>query len=176
MFNKTKLSVGCGNRPLSDEYLRLDISASVNPDLVWNLDEVPSPLPDNQFEEIECLDVIEHVQNISRTLEEFHRILKPGGVIRLTTPHFSCANSFTDPTHTHHLGYFSFDYYSTEHVLSYYSHARYRIRARHLQFQGGRFRRSIVSRLANAYPRSYEQFWTWIFPAWFLYFELEAVK
>ena len=176
MFIKTKLSVGCGNRQLPQDYLRLDISPSVNPDIVWNLDKFPYPLPDDQFEEIECLDVIEHVAEIGPTLEEFHRILRPGGILRMTTPHFSCSNSFTDPTHRHHLGYFSFDYFSDQHSLSYYSDARFQIRTRHLQFQGGRFRRSVVSRIANAYPSYYERFWTWILPAWFLHFELEAVK
>jgi len=34
----------------------------------------------------------------------------------------------------------------------------------------------LVRRLANRYPAAYERRWTWIFPAWFLYFELEVVK
>ena len=176
MTIKTKLSVGCGKRIFSDEYLRLDISPSVNPDLVWDLDQVPSPLSDSQFEEVECFDVIEHVQDISRTLEELHRVMKQGGILHITTPHFSCANSFTDPTHRHHLGYFSFDYYCDGHALAYYSNARFRIKTRNLQFQGGRFRRSIISRIANAHPARYEQFWAWIFPAWFIHVELEAIK
>ena len=65
---------------------------------------------------------------------------------------------------------------ATANALSYYSKARFRIRTRNLQFQGGRFRRSIVSRIANRKPGAYEQFWAWIFPAWFIYVELEAIK
>jgi hypothetical protein len=34
----------------------------------------------------------------------------------------------------------------------------------------------IVRRLANRYPLQYEQRWTWMFPAWFLYFELRVIK
>ena len=34
----------------------------------------------------------------------------------------------------------------------------------------------VVRRLANRYPAAYEQRWAWIFPAWFLYFELRVVK
>jgi hypothetical protein len=34
----------------------------------------------------------------------------------------------------------------------------------------------LVWRLANRYPGTYERRWAWIFPAWYLYFELEVQK
>ncbi len=170
------LSVGCGKRTRQQNLIRLDISPDVEPDVVWNLDKFPYPFEDSYFTRIECYDVIEHLQDIPKTLEEFHRILKTEGLLQITTPHFSCANSFIDPTHRWHLSYFSFDYFIDSHNLSYYSKARYRIKSRHIQFQGGRFKRSIISRLANKFPKQYEQRWAWILPAWFLYFELEAIK
>lgn len=170
------LSVGCGRKSQQPNLVRLDISPEVDPDIVWDLEKIPYPLNDSSFSEIECFDVIEHLSNIPNNLEEFHRILKPGGLLKITTPHFSCANSYIDPTHKWHLSYFSFDYFSDSHTLSYYSKARYRIKYRHIQFQGGRINRSIFRRLANKFPQSYEQRWAWIFPAWYLYFELEAIK
>lgn len=170
------LSVGCGRKPQKPDLVRLDISPEVDPDVVWDLDKVPYPFSDSNFTEIECFDVIEHLSNIPNILEEFHRILKSNGILKITTPHFSCANSYIDPTHKWHLSYFSFDYFSDGHTLSYYSKARYRIKCRHIQFQGGRFNRSILSRLANKFPKTYEQRWAWIFPAWYLYLELEAIK
>lgn len=170
------LSVGCGRQPSRPNLIRLDKSAKLDPDLVWDLDQFPYPFDECSFSEVECFDVIEHLEDIPKTLEEFYRILKPNGVLKITTPHFSCANSFVDPTHKWHLSYFSFDYFCEGHNLSYYSDARYLIKKRHLQFQGCRFNRSIVSRLANKFPYSYEQRWAWIFPAWYLYLELEANK
>ncbi|HBB32227.1 MAG TPA: hypothetical protein DDZ80_23695 [Cyanobacteria bacterium UBA8803] len=172
----TVLAIGCGNRQTEHGVVRLDISPSVNPDIVWDLDCIPYPFDNSTFSKIECFDVIEHLSNIPQTLEELHRILKPGGLLKITTPHFSCANSYTDPTHKYHLSYFSFDYFCKDHNLAYYSKVRYRIYNRHIQFQGGRFSRSIVSRLANQFPKLYEHRWAWIFPAWFLEFELEAIK
>lgn len=172
----TKLSVGCGRRSPEPDLVRLDISKEVEPDVVWNLDQIPFPFSDSMFSEIECWDVIEHLGDIPKSLEEFHRILSLGGILKITTPHFSCANSYVDPTHKWHLSYFSFDYFSDGHSLSYYSQARYKIKNRHIQFQGGRINRSIISRLANKFPKIYEQRWAWIFPAWYLYLELEAIK
>jgi ubiquinone/menaquinone biosynthesis C-methylase UbiE len=116
---------------------------------VWDLDQFPYPLDDSSFSTIECLDVIEHLKNIPRAMEEFHRILEPGGVLRITTPHFSSANSFVDPTHRWHLSYFSFDYFCDGHALSYYSTAKYRLGSRRIQFDGGRIKRALISRLAN---------------------------
>jgi SAM-dependent methyltransferase len=173
---RTVLSIGCGNRKRESGLICLDISPDVNPDIVWDLRQFPYPFDDCSFSEIECFDVIEHVDDIPKTLEEIYRILKANGILKITTPHFSCANSFVDPTHKWHLSYFSFDYFSEEHNLAYYSKARYRIKHRTIQFQGSKFNRSIVSRLANTFPKTYEQRWTWIFPAWFLYFELEVIK
>ena len=171
-----KLSVGCGRREAEPDLIRLDISELINPDIVWDLNVFNYPFNDSTFSEIECFDVIEHLQDIPRTLEELHRILEPNGLLKITTPHFSCANSFVDPTHKWHLSYFSFDYFCDNHTLGYYSKARYRINKRHIQFQGSRFNRTLVSRLANRFPQSYEQRWAWVFPAWFLYFELQAIK
>jgi SAM-dependent methyltransferase len=170
------LSVGCGRRNVDPDVIRLDISPDVNPDVVWDLDEFPYPFDESYFSAIECMDVIEHLGNIPRVMEEFHRILKSNGILKISTPHFSSANSFIDPTHRWHLSRFSFDYFSERPDLSYYSRSKYREKIGHIQFQGGRMSRSIVSRLANRFPKTYEQRFAWMFPAWFLYFELEAIK
>lgn len=168
--------MGCGRQNPQADLIRLDLVPELKPDVVWDLNQFPYPFNDFSFSKVECLDVIEHLDSVVRTLEEFHRILEPNGLLVITTPHFSCANSFIDPTHKWHLSYFSFDYFSEEHTLSYYSYTRYRIKHRQIQFQGSKLDRFIVSSLANKFPKSYEQRWAWMFPAWFLYFELEAIK
>ena len=43
--------------------------------------------PDEYFDTIAIVEVIEHVANESETLAELNRILKPGGTLLLTTPH-----------------------------------------------------------------------------------------
>lgn len=170
------LSVGCGRRASEPGLVRLDRSPEVQPDIVWDLDEFPYPLEDSSFTAIECMDVIEHLNSIPRVMDEFHRILEPDGMLRIATPHFSSANSFVDPTHRWHLSYFSFDYFCGAQEPSYYAAAKYRVRSRRIEFGGGRLMRSVVSRFANRFPKSYEERFAWMFPAWFLYFELEAIK
>jgi hypothetical protein len=96
-------------------------------------------------------------------------------LVRITVPHFSCANAFTDPTHQHFFGASSFSYVTGEHEFSFYTKARFRSRARNLIFHPTPLNR-IVSRAANKWPGAYERRWVWLFPAWFIYFELEAMK
>jgi hypothetical protein len=38
------------------------------------------------------------------------------------------------------------------------------------------FLNKLVRRLANRWPARYERRWAWLFPAWFIYVELEIVK
>lgn len=169
-----ELNLGCGRRR-REGCLNVDRAAQVAPDLVWDLDQFPYPLPESRFIRIFAGDVVEHLVNIPKFMREAHRLLAPGGLLEITTPHFSCANSYTDPTHRHHLGYFSFDCFTAGHDLDYYADARFEIVERQIVFQRGPLNR-LVSRLANRGPAAYEQRFAWMFPAWFLIFRLRAVR
>jgi ubiquinone/menaquinone biosynthesis C-methylase UbiE len=74
------------------------------------------PYPDNFFDTIFSVDVLEHILDIEATLEEIHRILKPGGVFLIATSEFTrlkmmlilivAFHRFFYPT-TPHIRYFS---------------------------------------------------------------------
>lgn len=53
-------------------------------DLVSDITKIPAP--DASFDAILCSEVLEHVPEPSRALDEFARLLKPGGVMILTAP------------------------------------------------------------------------------------------
>lgn len=169
-----QLNLGCGLMR-RDDCLNVDRAERVRPDLLWDLDRYPYPLPESHFHAVFAHDVVEHVVSIPDFMREVHRLAAPGGTVEITTPHFSCANSYTDPTHLHHLGYFSFDYFTEGHDLSFYAEARFEIVERQLVFQQSLVNR-IVARLANRYAGAYEQRFAWMFPAWFMIFRLRAVK
>ena len=44
------------------------------------------PFADQSFDTVVCLDVIEHVEDDSRLVKEFRRVLRPGGHLVLTVP------------------------------------------------------------------------------------------
>jgi hypothetical protein len=168
------LNLGCGRKP-DPRAVNVDITPVTNPDVVHDLNVRPWPFSDDRFGEIVLLDVIEHLDDLLGVMEELHRVGRDGAVVKITTPHFSSANSFTDPTHRHHLGWYSLDYFTGEHEHSYYTQVRFRTKARSLLFHPGLVNK-LVRRLANRWPAAYERKWAWMFPAWFLYFELVVVK
>ncbi len=70
--------------------------------------------------------MIEHVSDVVRTMEEFHRLVRAGGEIYLATPHYTDFSSFCDPTHKWHLNSFSLRYFGPDHGgYSYYTDARF---------------------------------------------------
>jgi hypothetical protein len=46
------------------------------------------------------------VADVVKTVEEFHRLVRPGGRVFIVTPHYTDFSSFCDPTHGG-FGYYS---------------------------------------------------------------------
>jgi hypothetical protein len=171
---RTTLNLGCGLKHVPDA-LNLDVAPETNPDVVQDLNRVPWSLASDHFSEVLAFDVVEHLEDFIATMEEIHRVSSDGAVVRITVPHFSCANAFTDPTHRRLFGYFSFDYVTGAGEIQHYTLLRFRQQYRRMMFYPSLVNK-LVARLANRYPAAYERRWTWIFPAWYLYFELQVVK
>jgi SAM-dependent methyltransferase len=151
------LDVGCGIRKQPGA-IGIDRNPASRPDVLADLEKFPYPFRDNSFDRITAIHVIEHLSDVIRTMEEFHRLLKPGGTLRIETPHYTDYSSFCDPTHKNHLNSFSFRYFGENHGgFGYYSQARFReisVRVKLLSFWkwlGFEF-------LVNHFPR-YRRFW-----------------
>jgi SAM-dependent methyltransferase len=120
------LDVGCGINKYKGA-IGLDRLSNTAADVVADLNQFPFPFRDGSFREIRAIHVIEHVENVIATLEEFHRLLVPGGHAVIVTPHYTDYSSFCDPTHRWHLNSFSMRYFGEDHGgYGYYSKARFR--------------------------------------------------
>jgi hypothetical protein len=168
-----KLNLGSGRKRFADA-INLDITADTQPDVIHDLNKKPWPFIDRTFSEVLAYDVIEHLDDTLATMEEIHRICRDRAIVKITVPHFSCANAFTDPTHRHYFGRFSFHYFTGETEFPFYTRTTFRSRRAQLIFRPSLCNK-LVWRLARRFPKQYEQRWAWIFPAWYLYFELEVV-
>lgn len=58
-----------------------------------NLNHEPLPYRNGDFDVVTCSEVVEHVENYRALLREAFRVLKPGGVLVVTTPNVLNANS-----------------------------------------------------------------------------------
>jgi SAM-dependent methyltransferase len=104
------LDVGCGPTKYPGS-IGLDMNPSTAADVLCHLDHGGLPFRDNSFDQLRAEHIIEHVADIIATMEEFHRVTKPGGTIFIATPHYTDFSSFRDPTHRWHLNTYSFLYF-----------------------------------------------------------------
>ena len=119
------LDVGCGinKRPGA---IGIDRNPKARADVLVELDQPPYPFRDSSFDQLYAVHVIEHVSDVMKTMEEFHRLVRAGGEVFISTPHYTDFSSFCDPTHRWHLSSFSLRYFGEDHAgYGYYSHVRF---------------------------------------------------
>ena len=93
------LDYGCGKGEMLNRVYRRAAHASgldVDPEVLPSIPGVETrvvregeslPFPNESFDVITCLEVIEHVADAKQTLRELARVLRPGGILILTTPY-----------------------------------------------------------------------------------------
>ena len=92
-----RLNLGCG-LDVRPGWVNLDCADLPGVNVIHNLDERPFPFGDGSFAQVDCQDVLEHLDLVP-TMAEIHRILRPGGCLRIRSPHFTSFISWADPTH-----------------------------------------------------------------------------
>jgi len=85
-----KLNLGCG-LDKREGWVNIDIRKEVKPDLVLDLERECLPYEDNSVDEIMAKDVLEHFswRRIEGILQDWHRVLKPGGKLFIQTPNLN---------------------------------------------------------------------------------------
>jgi len=151
------LDVGCGINKYPGA-IGIDRNPRSRADVLCDLDRFPYPFADGVFDQIRAVHFIEHAADVVRTVEEFHRLLKPGGRLLIVTPHYTDFSSFCDPTHRWHLNSFSFRYFGEDHGgFGYYSCARLREISVHVRLLT-LWRALGLEWLVNRFPR-FRRFW-----------------
>lgn len=172
-MKKEKLILGSAGKKIEGA-VTLDINPEHHPDVVHDLNVIPLPFKDNQFKEIVCHHVLEHLNDLASISSELHRICKSGGVIYIEVPHHTswCANT---PEHKLKFNYFAFDGYIENGITKWMTGHKFKLLKRELTFHRA-FRRLFLHKLFNAFPLSYERFWAYIFPAEHLKLWIQPLK
>lgn len=176
-----KLNIGCG-KLIRKGYTNLDWIKTDGVDVVHNLEKFPYPFKDEQFSEIIAKDVVEHLKPTTDVMKELHRILKKGGVLKITVPHFSSYSVWLDPTHYRAFSYDTFTYFCADRSANFYKlEGHYHtynwkfsnIKRRILFPKGLQFWNYLIDPLANAFPYIWEHTGLRnLFPAENIYVEL----
>lgn len=170
-----KLNLGCG-KLLRKGCVNLDSVKLPGVDVVHNLNKYPWPFKGSTFDEIHCDNVLEHLEDIKKPLEEIWRISKNKGRIIIRVPIFPSIWAFSDPTHKSVYTFVTFNYFTPQDGLNYYSHARFKIIKRRIVFYHlTKFLNPIVN-CCESMQKLYSFYFSSIIPANSLYFELECIK
>ncbi len=102
----------------TDRYKRY-IGENYNPADYWVVELTPLPgvslvcdigqeLPfrNDSIDELVCIHVLEHVNDLKGLMRELHRVLKTGGILRIWAPHCFSPIAFGDSTH---VRFFTFE-------------------------------------------------------------------
>lgn len=169
------LDIGCGNTKVAGA-VGIDVNPNSQADILHDLDVYPYPLPDNSFDRIHCTDLLEHLKDIIKTMEEIHRIGKPGALVFIRVPHFTSMLAYGDPTHRHFFNTQSLDYFCGG-FPQYRGYAKASFKKNKVALEFWKLHRiNGISLLANRFPVHYEKMLAFIFPAMNIVFELEVVK
>jgi SAM-dependent methyltransferase len=93
-----KLNLGAGG-DIREGYINHDMFSLSGIDIVHDINLYPWPWADNSFEEVIAYDLLEHLDNFMEAIEEIHRILLPGGILKLSVPYWNSCVRYIDPTH-----------------------------------------------------------------------------
>ena len=172
-----KLDIGCGGAKLPG-YVGMDVFPLPGIDVIHSFDDLPYPFADDSFDEVKCYNALEHVADFVATVAEIHRILRPGGVLKVLCPHYSGPDAYRDPTHRTFFAWTTFDMFTGG--LSYGSphSGKFAIRRRMFGMpEGGRGGLwAIPKAFGNRFPDAYERYFCWMMPAKAIYYELVAQK
>ena len=110
--NLKKLNLGSGNNIL-EGYVNADMFKASGIDIVFDITKTPYPFKNNEFDEIYCRHILNHISENDRMkiLDELYRISKSNGVIKILVP-FAWSNGSIG--HIQHQSFFvkgTFNYY-----------------------------------------------------------------
>src|SRR5687768_10988224 len=96
---KVVVELGCGEFKKVPEAIGIDMVSLPGVDIVHNMEEGLSFMPDASVDEISSSHVLEHIVHFEELMREIHRVLKKDGVHKVTVPHFSNTHYYSDYTH-----------------------------------------------------------------------------
>lgn len=134
------IELGCGANKRHGDAIGIDALDYPCVDVVGDVYEVLARLPTGSVDRVYSYHFIEHVESVSRLLEELARVVKVGGEIEFIAPHFSNPHFYSDPTHSNFFGLYTFSYFSTgsplrRKVPTYQEKLRFRLEQVDLRFK-----------------------------------------
>ena len=117
-------------------------------------------------DEILCEHVLEHIPDTLIAMREFHRVLKPSGLLKILSPHALNHNLFSTPDHYKGFTYTTFNQFWQDSHINY---PKFTCQKRQLILRNKRWQF-----LADRYPIKTESLY-WLFEPSEIYVELVRI-
>lgn len=173
-----KLNVGCG-LDVKEGFVNMDIHKFEGVDVVWDLNKTPFPFKDNTFSYVLVQHVLEHLDDVTETMQELWRITKKNGIIDVAVPHFASVNAVKDPTHKNFFALATFQFFEKpEEKHNYYSTTmkmNYKITEKKIIVSNNKILRTLnpmITRFSNIY----ERFFCYILPPIEIRVKMKVIK
>ena len=165
-----KLDLGCGTSKQFG-YIGLDSLRLPGVDIIHDLNVFPYPFADGEIAEVWMDQVLEHVAEPMRVMEEIYRICENGARVTIGVPYFRSFYAIIDPTHRNYFGAAWFNYFDPDHDFSKkycYTSAKFKVDRvefdREFKKSGIRFIHRLMILLAEKKPDFYEAKLSHFFP------------
>ncbi|HEX9084687.1 MAG TPA: methyltransferase domain-containing protein [Gemmatimonadaceae bacterium] len=108
------IELGCGPRKRHAGSIGIDVIDSDAVDIVGDAIEVLRSFPDGVADLVTSSHFLEHVPDLQAVLHEIVRVTRTGGRVVAVVPHFAHPYFYSDPTHIHHFGLYTFSYFADD--------------------------------------------------------------
>lgn len=133
---RVTVDLGCGIAKIPGS-IGLDLSRTESVDIQCDLFG-QIPIKSKSVDLVWARQFLEHIPHKIHTqsrdglfvvLDEVHRVLRPGGLLRVEVPHAYAFGAYSDPTHTRFFLPQTFNYFEPEGPFGYYSTTKFRVLA-----------------------------------------------
>lgn len=104
------INLGAGLE-IKEGYINHDIVNIKGIDITHDLNVYPWPWDDCSVDYILMKDVLEHLDDIVKPINEIHRILKPNGSVKIRVPYWNSWCAYADPTHKRYFHEYTFHFF-----------------------------------------------------------------
>ena len=115
--DSVSVELGCGRTKKESTSIGIDMMDLPGVDLVGDVYEVLAQFPEASVDNVYSSHFFEHVPDLEKLLQEVSRVLKPGGSLQLTVPHFSNPYYYSDPTHRTPFGLYTLAYFCEQNLF-----------------------------------------------------------
>ena len=185
---KISLHLGSGNDAHQDMY-NLDLVECEGVDIVANLNEPLSLLPNDSVSYVYSNQTLEHIEKLFDLFDELYRVCADKSKLVIQVPHFANPYYYSDPTHVRFFGLYSMHYFTDpkyqwgRKVPSYYGETKFILNdAKYIFYRDTLFDHLIgrpISYLVNfnrITQKIYERRLCWFFPPSSIKFTITVSK